>query len=91
MYPEFADVAEKEGLAEIAERLRAIAVAERHHEERYQKILAAVEGKTVFKKERPVQWICRKCGYAHEGDEPPEKCPSCSHPGNYFELKCEEY
>jgi len=37
MYQEFADDAEKEGFPEIARRLRAIAKAEEHHEERYKK------------------------------------------------------
>jgi rubrerythrin len=91
MYPEFADVAEKEGFPEIAKRLRAIAKAEEHHEERYKKLLAEVEGDTVFQKEEKVYWVCRKCGYIHEGPKPPEECPSCSHPSNYFELKCEKY
>ena len=91
MYPEFADVAEKEGFPEIAKRLRAIAVAEKHHEERYKKLLSEVEANTVFKKEKKVYWVCRKCGYVHEGETPPEECPSCSHPKNYFEIKCEEY
>ncbi len=91
MYPEFAEVAEKEGLPEIAKRLRAIAKAEEHHEERYNKILKELEENTIFKKDKKVYWVCRKCGYIHEGEEPPEKCPSCSHPKSYFELKCEEY
>jgi len=91
MYPEFADIAEKEGFKEIAERLRAIAVAEKHHEERYKKLLQEIGENTLFKKEKSVSWICRKCGYVHEGNEPPEACPSCSHPRNYFELQCEEY
>ncbi|HDI02818.1 MAG TPA: rubrerythrin family protein, partial [Candidatus Aenigmarchaeota archaeon] len=91
MYPEFADVAEKEGFPEIAKRLRAIAVAEQHHEEKYKKLLEQLEENTLFKKEKKVYWVCRKCGYVHEGEEPPEECPSCSHPKNYFELKCEEY
>ena len=91
MYPGFADIAEKEGFPEIAKRLRAIARAEQHHEDRYKKILSNVQGKTVFKKEKTVSWVCRKCGYVHEGNEPPEKCPSCNHPTSYFELKCEEY
>jgi len=85
MYPEFADIAEKEGFPEIAQRLRAIAIAEKHHEERYKKLLEEIEKNTVFKKEEKVYWICRKCGYMHEGQEPPEKCPSCDHPKNYFE------
>lgn len=91
MYPEFADVAEKEGLNDIAGRLRAISKAEEHHEERYNKLLRKAEGKTVFKKDKKVYWVCRKCGYIHEGKEPPQRCPSCNHPKNYFELKCEEY
>lgn len=91
MYPEFANVAEKEGFPEIASRLRAIAVAEKHHEERYKKLLAEVEGNTVFKKKEKKYWVCRKCGYVHYGEQPPEACPSCSHPKNYFELKCEDY
>jgi rubrerythrin len=91
MYPEFADAAEKEGLSEIVGRLRAIAIAEKHHEERFRKLLEQIENNTVFKKEEKVYWVCRKCGYIHEGEEAPEKCPSCDHPKNYFEVKCEEY
>ena len=91
MYPEFADVAEAEGLDEIAHRLRMIAVAEAHHEERYRKLLSIVERGTAFEKEKTVIWVCRKCGYVHEGREPPVECPSCDHPREYFEIKCEEY
>jgi rubrerythrin len=91
MYPEFAKTAEEEGFPEIANRLRAIAKAEAHHEERYKKLLNEVKNNTVFKKEKTVYWVCRKCGYIHEGNKPPETCPSCSHPRNYFERKCEEY
>ena len=91
MYPEFAKIAEEEGLKEVAVRLRAIAIAEKHHEERYKKLLEELKGKTIFEKEGGVYWVCRKCGYVHKGKKPPEKCPSCDHPKNYFEVKCEEY
>ena len=91
MYPEFAKIAEEEGYPEIAKRLRAIAKAEEHHEERYKKLLKEVEASTVFKKEKEVWWVCRECGYIHFGKEPPEKCPSCNHPRSYFQVKCEEY
>jgi len=91
MYPEFANVAEKEGHKDIAKRLKAIAVAEKHHEEKYKKLLAQLEGKTIFKKDKTVKWICRKCGYEHEDNTPPKECPSCGHPPAYFELKCEKY
>jgi len=91
MYPEFANVAETEGFPEIAKRLRAIAKAEEHHEERYKKLLKEVEADTFFRKEEGVWWVCRECGYIHFGKEPPEKCPSCDHPRSYFQRKCEEY
>lgn len=91
MYPEFAEEAEREGLPEVAARLRAIAKAEEHHEERYRKLLKEVEAGTVFKKDKEVWWVCRECGYVYYGKEPPEKCPSCNHPRSYFQLKCEEY
>ena len=91
MYPEFADVAEKEGFSKIADRLRAIGEAELHHEERYKKLLAQVEGKTVFKKDNKVRWVCQKCGHVHEGEHPPDNCPSCSHSSKYYEILCETY
>lgn len=91
MYPEFAEVAEREGLSRIAARLRAIAKAEKHHEERYRKLLKEVEAGTFFKKDREVWWVCMECGYIHYGREPPERCPSCNHPRSYFKIKREEY
>ncbi len=91
MYPEFADLAEEEGLKEIADRLRSIGRVEEHHEKRFTQILKEIEAGTVFKKDKEVEWVCRKCGYIHVGMEPPEKCPSCDHPPKYFQIECEEY
>jgi rubrerythrin len=91
MYPEFARVAEEEGLNKIAVRLRAIAKAEKHHEERYEKLLDEVENGSVFKKEEETTWVCRECGYVHVGVTAPEMCPSCDHPQVYYEVKCERF
>jgi len=91
MYPGFADIAEKEGFPEIAKRLRAIARAEKHHEERFKKHLEEVEAGTVFKKEKEVWWVCRECGYIHFGVEPPQECPSCSHPRSFYQTVCGDY
>ena len=30
------------------------------------------------------KWICTVCGYVHEGDTPPEKCPQCKQPAEKF-------
>ncbi|MBC8435094.1 rubrerythrin family protein [archaeon] len=91
MYPEFAKIAIAEGFPKIAARLLAIAKAEAHHEERYQKLLDQVKAGTIFKKEESQTWICQECGYAHEGKEPPEECPACKHAKAYFKLKDENY
>jgi len=91
MYPGFADIAQKEGFADVATRLRAIGKVEAHHEERYTKLLELVKAGTVFKRTEKVRWVCSKCGYVHEGTTPPLKCPSCDHDKSYYMLLCEEY
>lgn len=30
------------------------------------------------------KWVCGICGYVHEGDTPPEKCPQCQAPAVKF-------
>ena len=30
------------------------------------------------------KWVCSVCGYVHEGDTPPEKCPQCNAPASKF-------
>ncbi|WP_135613155.1 rubrerythrin [Methanococcoides sp. AM1] len=91
MYPEFAEVAEKEGFSEIAGVFRHIAIAEKGHEERYRKLAANLDHEMVFRKDGTVAWRCRNCGYIHEGPEPPEECPACAHPQGYFEVMAENY
>ncbi len=91
MYPGFAATAREEGLDEIASVFQAIAVAEKQHEKRYLGLLANIEAGTVFKKDQPVVWRCRNCGYLHVGTEAPEVCPACAHPQAYFELLAENW
>ena len=33
------------------------------------------------------KYVCPICGYVHEGDNPPEKCPQCGCPGAKFIVK----
>lgn len=91
LYPEFAKVAEEEGFPEVATRIKAIMVAEKHHEERYKKYLDKIKDNTIFKRETKVFWVCAECGYIHEGNEPPAICPSCAHPIAYFSKLCEDF
>lgn len=87
MYPEFAKIADEEGFHVIAAVFRNIAVAETYHEERYRALIANIENDRVFKRDKPVIWRCRNCGYIHVGESAPERCPACDHPKAHFELK----
>ncbi len=91
MYPEFAKIANEEGFAEIAAVFSAIAIAEKQHEKRYLELLENIKNGRVFKRDKPIKWRCRNCGYIHEGTEPSEKCPACAHPRAYFELLGENW
>lgn len=91
MYPEFAEVAEAEGFKEIAGVFRRVAIAEARHRDRYLALQANVKGGKVFKRSQPQRWVCRNCGYVHEGPEAPGTCPACDHPQSYFELEAANY
>ncbi len=91
MYPDFAKIADKEGFSEIAEVFRNIAIAEKRHEDRYVALAKNITDGRVFKREKPQRWVCRNCGYVHEGTEAPDSCPSCAHPKAYFELEAANY
>ena len=91
MYPGFAQVAEKEGLKEIAAVFRKIAVAEKRHEDRYVALAKNISDGTVFKRATPVRWVCRHCGLVHEGLEAPKICPACGKTRAYFEIEATNY
>lgn len=91
MYPGFAGAARKEGFEEIAAVFEAIAVAEKQHEKRYLDLAANIKENRVFKRDHPVVWRCRNCGYLHEGKEAPVKCPACAHEQAHFELLGENW
>jgi rubrerythrin len=85
LYPEAAKIADEEGFPEIAECFRRVSVAEKHHEARYLELLANLENDRVFKKDIPIRWKCRNCGYVYESKEALAKCPACLHPKAYME------
>ena len=91
MYPGFAKTAREESFDDIAKVFEAIAVAEKQHEKRYRDVAANIEAGRVFKRDEPVVWRCRNCGYLQEGAEAPEECPACAHPQAHFELLGENW
>lgn len=91
MYAGFAETADKEGFPELAEKFRQVGEIEKHHEERYRKLLANVQNREVFQKSTVKIWICRNCGHVVIGTTAPDVCPVCNHPQAFFEVKAENY
>ena len=92
MYEEFAKTAEEESFKELACKFRLVGKVEKHHEERYLKLLDNINNSKVFKKDDEVTvWKCRNCGYIFVGKEAPKVCPCCAHPESYFEVNAENY
>ncbi|MDD5258947.1 MAG: rubrerythrin family protein [bacterium] len=91
LYPTAAKEAEEEGFKEVAIAFNNIAKVEKGHEQRYLALAKNIEDKQVFKKDKPIRWRCRNCGYIHEGNNAPEICPACKHPQAYYEVMAENY
>ena len=91
MYKGFAETARAEGFEELAEKFEQVAEIEKHHEERYRKLLENVKDKKVFSRDGDAIWVCRNCGHIVIGKDAPEVCPVCAHPQAYFEIKPENY
>ena len=91
MYKGFAETAEKEGFTDLARKFRMVGEIEKHHEERYRKLLQNVRDGEVFKKGEVKMWECRNCGHIVVGTEAPKLCPVCQHPQTYFEIHAENF
>ena len=91
MYKGFAETAREEGFNEIAALFEGVANIEKHHDERYSKLLENLEKGIVFERDGVVVWKCLNCGYLHTAKEAPQLCPVCAHPRSYFELNSENY
>ena len=91
MYARMAKEAREEGFDEIAEKFEGVAAIEKHHEERYLKLLKNIEDKVVFSRDGDCIWQCRNCGHIVVGKQAPEVCPVCAHPKAYFEVKAQNY
>ena len=91
LYNDFESVAIDEGFKDVATAFKMISEVEAFHEWRYRKLLERLENGSIFKREAPIRWQCRNCGYIYEGEEAPEVCPVCAHPKAYFERKAENY
>ena len=82
------------GVGNTAANLLAAAAGEaieKHHEERYRKLLANLESGEVWERIGENRWQCRNCGHIYIGEKAPEVCPVCFHPKAYFQIEAENY
>ena len=91
MYKEFAKIAKEEGFKEIAVLFEQVGEIEKHHEERFLKLVDNIENNLVFEKGEEKIWICRNCGHVYKGKKALKVCPVCKHPESYMEVKADNY
>lgn len=91
MYKEFAETAKDEGFIQIERLFSGVAAIEKHHEERYNKLISNLENNEVFEKLDEEAWQCRNCGHIHYGKQAPEVCPVCAHLKSFFQIYPENY
>ena len=91
MYATFAKEAKEEGFEELSILFSMVAEIEKHHEERYRKLLENIKKDIVFKRDENAIWECSNCGHTYTGEKAVELCPVCKHPKAYFYLKPKNY
>ena len=91
MYAGFAKEARAEGFEDIAKLFEMVADIEKHHEERYLKLLANINEGIVFSRDGDMIWQCGNCGHLVIGKSAPEVCPACDHPKAYFRIEARNY
>lgn len=91
MYPRMAKEAQEEGFTRLSKLFELVGSVEKHHEERYLKLLDNLEKDKIFKRDTETVWMCRNCGYLHTGKDAPKICPTCQHPQAFFQIDAENY
>ena len=91
LYNDFESVAIDEGFKDVATAFKMISEVEAFHEWRYRKLLERLENGSIFKREAPIRWQCRNCGYIYEGSVAPARCPACLEPRSFFEPARDNY
>ncbi len=77
IYEEFSITAEKEGFSEIAKLFRDTLEVENYHRQIFEELHQQFISGTLYKKDKPVAWICGDCGYMQISEEAWDECPLC--------------
>lgn len=84
-YPEFSEIARREGHTEAARLWMQIARIEGVHHNAFRQLYEQLEQKTLTEKQTPILWRCLNCGYTYEGIRAVDPCPVCSKPAGWQE------
>ena len=77
IYPEFAEVAKNEGFPDVEEAFRLTAEVEAHHKLIFEFLKERFSTGTLFKNDKPVTYVCSKCGYEVTAENAFQICPLC--------------
>ena len=77
-YPQFAEVARREGFDEAARLWQQIARIEGVHHNVFRSMYEQLSGGTLTEKAEPIVWRCLNCGYTYEGTRACDPCPVCN-------------
>ena len=91
LYPGFAKIGREEGFGRAADFWDAISIAEARHEKTFLALADNLKTGRIFNRNEKRIWRCSNCGYIHEGENAPEKCPACVRPIGFFELFVEAW
>lgn len=91
MYDGFAKTAKEEGFTRIAKLFEMVGAIEKHHEERYRRLLENIREDIVFSRDGDTIWQCANCGHIVVGKKAPGICPVCAHPQAYFQIRATNY
>ena len=91
MYAGFAKTAKEEGFDHIAKLFEMVGAIEKHHEERFRKLVANIEGGLVFSRDNDMVWQCSNCGHIVIGKKAPDVCPVCDHTQSFFQIMADNF
>lgn len=78
IYPEFAEVARREGYQDAARLWMQIARIEGVHHNAFRQLYQQLQEGTLTQKKKPILWRCLNCGYTYEGPRAVDPCPVCN-------------
>jgi rubrerythrin len=88
---EAAMIAWDEDLKKVSTKMKLFMKISESYVGKFGRLVKNIEEDKVFRKDKKVKWICRKCGLIYEGEKALKNCPGCEHPQAYFEVSAENY